>query len=73
MVANWAAGRSEGLIDMAVIEANLAEGMQSGVLAGFLPAPVVNLGLDPWIAGGAGALLGLLLGGLAWRSIVRKT
>ena len=28
VVANWAAGRSEDLIDMAVIEANLAEGMQ---------------------------------------------
>ena len=28
LVANWAAGRSEGLIDMAVIEANLAEGME---------------------------------------------
>ncbi len=28
LVANWAAGKSEGLIDMAVIEANLAEGME---------------------------------------------
>ncbi len=28
VTANWAAGRSEGLIDMAVIEANLTEGME---------------------------------------------